>query len=150
MVGDGAVRDELERAARAEGLASVVFTGRLPKSRMPEILAAADACLVHLRRTELFETVLPSKIFEAAAMRRPIVLGLAGFAAELVRGAEAGICVEPENETELLEAVTELADDEALRRRLGAAGYERIAQRYAYAELARRYLGYLEKLLVGG
>jgi glycosyltransferase involved in cell wall biosynthesis len=148
LVGDGAVRGELERTARAEGLSAVVFTGRLAKSRMPDILAAADACLVHLKRTDLFETVLPSKIFEAAAMRRPIILGVAGFAAELVHEAEAGICVEPENEAELLDAVTVLAVDEALRERLGAAGYERIARRYAYAELASRYLTHIEKLVV--
>jgi hypothetical protein len=50
---------------------------------MPEILAAADARLVHLKRTDLFETVLPSKIFGAAWMRRPIVPGVVGLAAEL-------------------------------------------------------------------
>src|SRR5262249_55185964 len=75
LVGDGAVRAELEARARAERLASVIFTGRQPKSEMPAFLAATDACLVHLTRTELFKTVLPSKIFEAAAMRKPIVLG---------------------------------------------------------------------------
>jgi glycosyltransferase involved in cell wall biosynthesis len=150
LVGDGAVREALEASARAEGLSHVVFTGRLPKSRMPEILAACDACLVHLTRTELFKTVLPSKIFEAAAMQRPIILGVAGFAAELVTQAQAGICIEPENDTELVEAVTKLADDPALGRQLGVSGCERIAKRYAYAELAERYSLYLEKLVVEG
>ncbi|MDH3521591.1 MAG: glycosyltransferase family 4 protein [Myxococcales bacterium] len=150
LVGDGAVREALESATRAEGLSHVVFTGRLPKSRMPEILAASDACLVHLTRTELFKTVLPSKIFEAAAMQRPIILGVAGFAAELVSEAQAGICIEPENDTELVEAVTKLADDPALARRLGASAYEGIAKRHAYAELAGRYLSNLEKLVAEG
>ena len=71
-------------------LAQVIFTGRLPKSEMPAVLAASDACLVHLARRELFRTVMPSKIFEAAAMARPIVLGVDGFAAEVVQGAGAG------------------------------------------------------------
>ncbi len=150
LVGDGAVREELEAQARAEGLTAVIFTGRQPKSEMPAFLAATDACLVHLTRTELFKTVLPSKIFEAAAMRKPIVLGVEGFAAELVAGAEAGICIQPENERELLEAALKLAADPALARQLGATGYERIATRYTYDRLAQVYANLLTRLHAGG
>lgn len=149
LVGDGAVREELEAAARASGLGSVVFTGRQPKGDMPAFLAATDACLVHLTRTPLFETVLPSKIFEAAAMRKPIVLGVTGFAAELVSRAGAGILMEPENEAELLEAVEKLAADPALVRRLGDAGYESIATRYSYDRLAVEYAMLLERQFAG-
>ena len=62
-------------------------------------------------------------------MAKPIVLGVAGYAADLVRGAGAGICIEPENEGELIDAVTELARDPALARRLGQAGFEALAGR---------------------
>ena len=65
-------------------------------------------------------------------------------------GAEAGICIEPENEAELLEAVTKLAQDPALARRLGASGLERIAKKYDYDALAPAYLAALERLLAGG
>jgi glycosyltransferase involved in cell wall biosynthesis len=150
LVGDGAVREELEEEARAEGLEAVVFTGRLPKARMPEVLAAADACFVHLRRSDLFQTVMPSKIFEAAAMRCPIVLGVGGFAAELVGTAEAGICIEPENERELIAAVDELAADPGRAERMGAAGAERIATRHDYVNLAARYAEYLAKVPLSG
>jgi len=146
LVGDGAVREDLEAAARAEGLDSVIFTGRQPKNEMPAFLAATDACLVHLTRTDLFKTVMPSKIFEAAAMRKPIVLGVAGFAADLVGEAGAGICIEPENEDELLAAVDALRSDPALGHRLGDAGYERIATRHSYDRLATEYLALLGRL----
>ncbi len=150
LVGDGAVRESLERQAQDEGLSEIVFTGRQPKAEMPAFLAATDACLVHLIRTELFKTVLPSKIFEAAAMSRPIVLGVEGFAADLVSGAEAGLCIEPENEQELLEAVERLAADPGLARRLGEAGHERIARRYGFDRLAGDYSDLLETLRVEG
>jgi glycosyltransferase involved in cell wall biosynthesis len=150
LVGDGAVREELEARARAEGLDGVVFTGRLPKARMPEVLAAADACLVHLTRTPLFQTVLPSKIFEAAAMAKPIVLGVEGFAAELVGRAGAGICIEPENEGQLLEAVARLAGDPSLARKLGEAGLEHLGRPYDWSGLAKVYLTTLEAVVGGG
>ncbi len=146
LVGDGALREELEAQARAEGLQSVIFTGRQPKARIPEFLAAVDACLVHLTRSPLFTTVLPSKIFEAAAMRRAIVVGVEGFAARMVSEAEAGLCMEPENEGELLRAVERLAVDPDLAKQLGASGYEKIALRHSYDGLAASYL----ELLQGG
>jgi len=139
LVGDGAVREELEREARDRGLDRVIFTGRLPKAEMPGVLAASDACLVHLARRPLFRTVMPSKIFEAAAMAKPIVLGVEGFAAEVVEGAGAGICVEPENAEQLVAAVLRLAADRELGRSLGRAGQERIAAAYDYSALAGDY-----------
>jgi glycosyltransferase involved in cell wall biosynthesis len=139
LVGDGAVREDLERKAREAGLDRVVFTGRLPKAEMPKVLAASDACLVHLARRPLFRSVMPSKIFEAAAMAKPIVLGVEGFAAEVVQGAGAGICIEPENAQQLVAAVLRLAADRGLGRSLGRAGYDRIAAAYDYSELAREY-----------
>jgi glycosyltransferase involved in cell wall biosynthesis len=149
LVGDGAVREDLEREARARGLDRVVFTGRLPKAEMPKVLAASDACLVHLARKPLFRSVMPSKIFEAAAMARPIVLGVEGFAAEVVGGAGSGICIEPENAEQLVDAVLRLAGDRDLGRRLGRAGAERIATAYDYGELARAYAELIRRVAAG-
>ena len=145
LVGDGAVREELEQRARDENLRlHVVFTGRQPKSRMPEFLSTSDACFVHLSQNDHFRTVMPSKIFEAAAMAKPIILGVEGFAADLVERAGAGICIQPENERELVGAVERLAGDRKLARELGAAGHERIGIQFDYDELAKRYLGLLD------
>lgn len=72
-------------------------------------------------------------------MKRPIVLGVEGHAADIVRDAGAGICIEPENECELVEAVTQLAQDLERARELGLAGYEKIAPVYDYDRLAANY-----------
>jgi glycosyltransferase involved in cell wall biosynthesis len=149
LVGDGAGRAALEERARAESLTNVIFTGRQPKARMPEFLAAADTCLVHLSRKDLFKTVLPSKIFESAATARPIVLGVEGAAAALVSGADAGLCIEPENEGALVEAVLRLADDRALGARLGGNGLRRIADQYDVERLAGEYLEILRPMVSG-
>jgi hypothetical protein len=149
LVGDGAIRGQLEQMVRDERLTQVVFTGRQDKRDIPGFLAASDACLVHLTRSELFRSVLPSKIFEAAAMERPIVLGVEGRAAELVAGEGAGLCIQPENERELVEAVTRLAKDPELAARLGRAGRERIAARHDYDALALRYAELLAGRLPG-
>ncbi|MDW8078907.1 MAG: glycosyltransferase family 4 protein [Thermoguttaceae bacterium] len=106
LVGDGARKAELERRAKLLSLdGRVVFTGRLPKEEMPRVIASADACLVHLRKTELFETVIPSKIFEIMAMGKPIIMGVRGEALEIVLQSGAGIAMEPESAESLVNAI---------------------------------------------
>ncbi len=70
IVGDGAIRQQLDGQSRAMGLNNVFFAGRLSKEQIPSVLASADCCLVHLKDTPLFETVIPSKIFETWGMKR--------------------------------------------------------------------------------
>lgn len=106
LVGEGARKAELEAEAKRRGLdGRVVFAGRLPKEEMPRVLASADVCLVHLRKTELFETVIPSKIFEMMAMGKPIIMGVRGEALQIVKEAGAGVAMEPESSASLEEAI---------------------------------------------
>ena len=147
LVGDGALREDLQTQTRDRGLDNVIFAGRQDKNVIPDYIASSDACLIHLRRRPLFRSVLPSKIFEAAAMRKPIILGLEGVAADLITDARAGICVEPESERQLADAVMKLADDPAMVLDLGGAAYDNIASQYDFDELARSYLGLLQQVV---
>ena len=144
LVGDGAEREKLLREKEDMGLTNVIMLGQQPKERMPEFLAATDACLVLLIKSELFKTVLPSKIFEAMAMKRPIVLGVEGESRELVEEGGCGVCIEPESDLELAEAVLKLAREPELRRGLGERGAEFVARRFDREGLAMEYLGVLE------
>ncbi len=106
LVGEGARKTELQAEAERRGLnGQVVFTGRVPKEEIPRILASADACLVHLKKTELFETVIPSKMFEIMAMAKPIIMGVRGEAMRIVANCQAGVPMEPESPLSLLEAI---------------------------------------------
>jgi glycosyltransferase involved in cell wall biosynthesis len=146
LVGDGAVRPELEERARAEGLDAVAFAGLVPRGELPAILAAADACLVHFRRKDLFATILPSKLFEDAAMAKPILLGFAGHARRLVEEAGCGIPFEPENAPELVAAIDRLIADRGAAREMGERGRRHVLEHYDRRELARRYLQVLERV----
>ena len=145
LVGEGAVREELQARAVAAGLDNVVFTGRQDKQWMPAFLATADACLVHLVRKELFRFVLPSKMFEAAAMERPIILGVEGHAKKLLRDADAGLFIAPESEVDLVEAVTRLADDPEFARRLGQSGRRLVLRDFDRDVLSANYLEVLRQ-----
>lgn len=140
LIGGGAVRTQLQQQALEKNLDGIVFIGRQDKHLIPGFLSITDACLVHLKKADLFKTVLPSKIFEATAMAKPIILGVEGFAAEFLKQANAGICIEPENAEQLAQAAERLADNPQLCQSLGQAGREYVMKHYNRDNLANEYL----------
>ena len=145
LVGDGARRHELEELAKKKKLDNVIFTGRFPKEDVPGILSVSDVNLIHLIKKELFKSVLPSKIFEAAAMKNPIIIGVQGYAADFVSTIEAGICIEPENTDELLDALEKISSNKELSEQMGQKGYENVTRYYTRGILAKKYLGIINQ-----
>lgn len=139
FVGDGAEKPRLVEEAQRLGLDNVTFHDLVPKERIPEFLSAVDIGLVPLRDRPTFRTVLPSKIFEYAALGVPILLGVDGEARRLVERYRAGLFYQPENRRDFLAALGRLADDAALRRCLGEGG-RRLARDFDRRQLARRLL----------
>lgn len=145
LVGDGARLDPLRVEAADRGLDNVVFAGRFDRREIPGVLSCSDAFLVHLRAAPIFTTVMPSKIFEGAAMALPLVVGVRGFARRFVEDAGCGLCIEPGDDRGLVDAVLRLAADPALRRRLGEAGRARVAREFDRGRLAAQYLDIIER-----
>jgi colanic acid biosynthesis glycosyl transferase WcaI len=146
LVGDGASKKELKQQAKSKKLDNVIFAGRQDRKLIPAYLSVSDVCLVHLKKTELFETVLPSKIFEAASMAKPIILGVEGSAADLVKNIGAGICIEPENANQLTEAVKNLASSPLRCEKLGQSGCNYVSRYHNRNMLAREYLDIIVSL----
>lgn len=139
LVGDGAQRSRLVEMKVQLGLDNVIMLDQLPKEQMPALWSLTDVSLVLLKKSDLFKTVIPSKIFESMAMQRPIVIGVDGEARAIVEEAQAGIPIEPENADELVRAVVRLYEDRALGARLGANGRRHVQAHFDRAVLARRY-----------
>ncbi len=149
MVGDGAERQTLVRMRDTMGLKNVIMLGQQPKSRMPELWALSDISLVLLKKSDLFKTVIPSKIFESLAMAKPIVLGVEGESADLLRAAQAGLCIEPEDADHLVARVLELSRDTQLRQRLGRNGRRFVMEQFDRIILARKLASVIE-MVCGG
>jgi glycosyltransferase involved in cell wall biosynthesis len=148
LVGDGARKGWLVEEARRRGIPNVRFLDPVPRERIPEVLERFDACLVPLRSSPTFESVIPSKIFEAAAARRPILLGVRGEAARIVRGRGAGIPFQPESATALVAAVRRLRTEPGLYRLL-QRGCDELAAAYDRRSLARAMLDGLKEVASG-
>ena len=83
----------------------------MSKEEVPDILSLMDVSLVPLKKSDLFKTVIPSKIFENSAMQIPILLGVEGESAEIVNKYGAGLCFEPENKVSFVEKLTILKEN---------------------------------------
>lgn len=145
FVGEGAEKNALVRRAEAEELTNVVFVPRQAKEEVPRYWSICNAALVHLKDDPVFETVIPSKIFEAMAVGLPIVyVGPRGEGSRIVEAEEAGIVVPSSDPEAFRKAVVRLATDADDARRLAANSaasarkYSREAQAEATLETLAR------------
>lgn len=144
LVGAGAERHKLIREKEQRQLQNVLFIDRQPRQRIPLYYAASDVCVVTLKKNRLFETVIPSKMFEIMSMARPVVLGVNGESRKILEQAQAGIAVEPEHREQLKSAILRLYQDPQTRALLGANGRRYVEQKFNRDQLAQDYLKILE------
>lgn len=147
LVGEGAERERLIARAWAQRLTNVTLLGQQPREAIPGLVAASDLVAVLLRRAELFEKVIPSKMFEIMGSARPMVLGVQGEAEALLRDAGAGWVVPPEDPAALADAIRRAKADPDECRRRGEAGRAYVCEHYDRDVLARRYLDELQALV---
>ena len=150
LVGEGAEKARIVSLARSRGLANVRFVGQQAREKIPAYITASDACLVLLKKSELFKTVLPTKMLEFMSCARPVILGVDGHARKVLEQANAGIFITPEDPAALADAVMQLADDPALRESLGRNGRQHVLQYFSRQHTAKIYLDVLQDLLERG
>jgi glycosyltransferase involved in cell wall biosynthesis len=138
FVGDGADKQRLSRRVAELGLAGVTLLPGVPSADMPQLLAAADICLVPLRDVPLFAAFIPSKMFEYLAAGKAVVGSVAGEAARILAAAGAAV-VPPQDAASLAAAIAALAADPVLRADMGQAGRSFAERNYDRAALAREY-----------
>lgn len=145
LIGDGAEKEKVTTMVKQEGYQNVICMPPVPKEHIPAYLTISDLSLIPLKKKELFTTVIPSKIFETAAMQVPIVLGVDGEARHLVESFHAGLYYEPENRDDLLEKIRILTHDSDLRHRC-AQGGAALASSFDRKRLAANFLGHLRDI----
>jgi glycosyltransferase involved in cell wall biosynthesis len=148
LVGDGAEKAALVDQAQRRDLKNVTFLDSQPHDRIPLFLAAADACLVHVRKIPLFAGMLPIKMYEAMACARPVLLAVDGEARQLTeQEAGAAMYVEPENAAALVSSILSLRDHPKLASSLGERGRQLAAARFDYDQLTQTLDARITKLL---
>jgi glycosyltransferase involved in cell wall biosynthesis len=139
LVGDGAERQKLLAMRETRALDNVMMLDQQPKQRMPFLWQCSNVSMVLLKKSNLFEMVIPSKIFESMAMQKPVILGVEGESREIIETARSGLCIEPQNAAALARCVAELADKPELCKELGQNGRGYVTEYYDRRVLAAKY-----------
>ncbi|MEF8712571.1 MAG: glycosyltransferase family 4 protein [Accumulibacter sp.] len=146
LLGDGARKPALQDQAHRRRLQNVTFVDTVPKDEVARYWSLLDVSIIHLRKTELFTTVIPSKLFECMGMGLPVLHGVAGESAEMVRAENVGIVFEPENAEELVAQMKALRNDRPRYDTYRANGLA-AARKYDRTALAIEMLALLDKLV---
>lgn len=151
IVGDGTDRQRLQARVRDLGLEHrVQFLARRPMDEMPPLFAAADALLVHLKKSELSRLVIPTKTLAYLAAGRPIVMAMEGAAADVVTRAGAGVVLPSEDAGRLVEAIEALRTMPASdRQAMGERALSYLAAHFAKDVVIPEYEAVLERAAAG-
>jgi glycosyltransferase involved in cell wall biosynthesis len=147
VLGEGAEKERVIAMARARGLDNLRFVDQQPREKVPAYICASDVCLVLLKKSDVFKTVIPTKMLEFMSCARPVILGVDGQARTILEEAAGGLAVEPENSDALANAIRYLAANPELAGKLGRNGREFVVRKFSRRETAEKYIRVLESLL---
>lgn len=146
LIGDGAEKNKLISIKEKLNLNNVTLHPPVLKAKVNEYISASDVALVCLKKSDTFKSVIPSKIFENAAMQRPILLGVQGESQQIIESYNAGICYEPENEQEFIEKVMKMKNSNG-EYKTYQQGCERLAKDFSRKKLAEKMLSIIKTVV---
>ena len=112
FAGGGAAKVDVERLVKDKQLSNVVLIPRQQKKLMPQLWSLCDISLISLKDTDLFKTVIPSKIFESMGMGLPMVMtSPIGEATNILEASDSGVIVNPESPQEVAKVIRDLFTD---------------------------------------
>jgi len=147
FVGEGPAKARLQQLAARARLTNMSFLPRVDQERAADWMAAADALLVSLAAVDMLQQFVPSKLYDALAAGRPVVLGARGEAERLLAASGGGVAYPPEDALELVRVLRHLSADDALCRRLGASGATYAREHCDRAQHAHVMVGVLESVV---
>jgi glycosyltransferase involved in cell wall biosynthesis len=145
FLGDGSCKASLKSDAQRRGLTNVVFIDTVSKTDVVRYWSILDISIIHLRPSDIFENVIPSKIFESMAMGVPLVHGVPGESAEIVQREEVGIVFRSGDFRALSECILTLRRHNEIRKDFSAKCLK-AAQKYNRVTLAADILSVILSL----
>lgn len=146
LFGTGQSKPGAQALAKELGLENVHFHDPVPKSRVPAILAGADAGIMTLFRSPLIHIYFENKFIDYMGSRKPILASLEGMQADLIRRCGAGQVVPAFDHEGLAQAIAAAADHPERCREMGEAGYRFIRTKLVQREILDRYASALEAM----
>jgi colanic acid biosynthesis glycosyl transferase WcaI len=148
LVGDGPKKAELQAIAARQNLPNLTMLAEQPRQVIVDYLSAADVALIPLRSLELFSGALPSKMFDAWACERPLLLSVNGEARQVMEQAGGGVFIPPEDAQALAQALLVLKDSPQSAREMGRKGRDFTVEHFSRKAQAKKLAEELTQVLM--
>ena len=148
VIGDGSVRNELERKVRENNLENVIITGRLPDREAFSLVAKSQVVIYPLKMSLHTKVLTSVKIFDYAALGKAMVLDdVSGSDIwKEYKEKKAAMFSNPDDPREFVNCVQTLLENESLRKEMGLKA-KNIAQKYTWERLGKQLVNLYEKVL---
>ena len=144
LLGSGAQKLKLIEYASVKKLKNVIFLNSVDKYDVARYWSLLDVCIVHLKDTPLFKTVIPTKMFESMGMGIPLIHGVLGESAEIIENESIGWVVQPEDPAQMANTLITACNNKNTLN-LMSMNCCKAAKRYDRKSLARKMLCIIEK-----
>ena len=145
LVGDGILKEQMQKRAIELNLSNVMFLPTQSRERIPAYFNASDALVVPMREPHIVGT-LPVKIYDAMASELPLIVAAEGEPVTVVLESDAGVVVSPENAEKLAEMILSVRKDKDARVRWGRNGRRAVEKQYAIAAQVQLFISALEDI----
>lgn len=144
IIGEGAEKEKIIELCKNKRLDNLKVINSLNWQQIVDINQIISLNLIHLKDLKIFRTVIPSKIFESMALKKPILAGLKGESLEIILESKSGVAVEPENENSLIEKIRLIQKDKSFLQTLSKNGHDFVKSKYDRKRLARKMIDFIE------
>ena len=146
IIGEGAEKKFLQTIAENKKIINVKFIDSINWQEIVNINQVIDYNIIHLRNLDLFEMVIPSKIFESMALKKPIIAGLIGESLAIINESKSGISIKPENFQSLINGINYLENNPKKSEEMAGNGFTLVSEKYNRKNLAKKMVEAIEKI----
>lgn len=146
LIGGGIKKDKCKEELKRRDLDNIIIIDAQPKKNMPVILSSADVCIATLKSTSLFKTTYPNKVFDYMAAAKPVILAIDGVIKEVIKEANAGICINPGNAKEVAGAILKYYQSPELKKVHGVKGKEYVKKNFERKMIAEKLEDVFKKM----
>jgi len=133
ILGDGGIYNFLQNYIKEVNADWVILAGRVPYNEIKEYVELSDLCLLSFAINDITKEILPIKILEYMAMKKPILTNsLPGVVHELKRDSDL---IFAKNQEELIKMIGELIPEKERLKKIGQKGYELVKKKYTWKRI---------------
>ena len=148
LVGDGQTKQEIESKIKEYKLKNIQLKNSVPQDKLSEILDKTDVCLGIFSDSKKSSSVVPSKVLISLCSRKPIITIDSPSVREIgLENKKNCILVNPNNSSELAEAILDLKNNPTFIKEIAINGYEHYKKELSIDVAGRRLSAYLDELI---